>query len=79
MARDPGRSGRYVDAIRASGLSIYDSVEPNDPQLWIPTCVIEELLNAALVGESLDGLPLRTRSRAVKELVCKALGYPVPR
>lgn len=79
MRRDLGPSRRYVDAIRASGLSIYDPVEPNDPRLWIPTPVIEELLNASLIGQSLNGLPLRTRSRVVKNLVCKALGYPVPR
>jgi len=78
MIRDPKRSRQYADAIRASGLSIYDPIQPNNPKLWIPTWALEVLLNEALVGVSLSGLPLRTRSRIVKGLVCKALGYPVP-
>jgi hypothetical protein len=79
MADDLKRSHRYVEAIRASGLSIYDPIEANHPQLWIPTPALEELLREALVGVSLSRLPLRTRSRVVKKLACKALGYPVPR
>ena len=31
------------------------------------------------IGVSLAGLPVRTRSKIAKELVCNALGYPVPR
>jgi hypothetical protein len=37
------------------------------------------LLNRELQGISLRGLALRTRSKFVKERVCHALGYPVPR
>jgi hypothetical protein len=77
MTRDRKRSRQYADAIRASGLSIYDPIQPNDPKLWIPPWALEVLLNETLVGASLSGLPLRTRSRIVKGLVCKALGYPV--
>ena len=69
---------RYVEAIRQSGLSIYDPIEIGDSELWIPTPELEKLLNAALTGLSLAGLPLRTRSKVVKEHVCRALGYPVP-
>lgn len=36
------------------------------------------MLNSALTDISLAGLPLRTRSKVVKEHVCQALGYPVP-
>lgn len=36
------------------------------------------MLNNGLTGISLTGLPLRTRSKFVKSLICKALGYPVP-
>lgn len=68
----------YVEAIKSSGLSIYDPIEIGDPALWVPTPELEALLNAALQGVSLAGLPLRTRSKVVKELVCKALGYPSP-
>lgn len=59
-------------------MSIYDSIEIGDPDLWIPTPILEHLLNAAMAGVSLAGQPLRTRSKVVKEHVCQALGYPVP-
>jgi len=68
----------YVDNIRRSGLSIYDRIEIGDPNLWIPSSALESLLDSALRGLSLAGLPLRTRSKVVKTAVCKALGYPVP-
>lgn len=68
----------YVEAIRKSGFSIYDPIEVGDPTLWIPSPELEYLLNNRLKGISLAGLPLRTRSKIVKEHVCKALGYPVP-
>lgn len=69
---------QYVEAIQESGLSIYDHIEIGDKRLWIPTLMLEELLNIALCGVSLAKLPLRTRSKVVKEHVCRALGYPVP-
>ena len=49
-----------------------------DPRLWIPTVELEAILDANLRGISLAGLPLRTRSKVVKEHVCRSLGYPVP-
>jgi len=68
----------YVENIRESGLTIYDLIEVGDPSLWIPPLALEFLLNAALKGLNLSGLPLRTRSKVVKTAICKALGYPVP-
>ncbi len=68
----------YVGAIKASGLTIYDPIEIGDPLLWIPTPELEGILDKALAGISLAGLPLRTRSKVTKEHVCNALGYPVP-
>jgi len=65
--------------IRESGKSIYDPLGPEDRSLWVPNLQLEELLNESLCGMSLCGLPLRTRSKTVKEAVCRALGYPVPR
>jgi len=53
-------------------------VEIGDPELWIPSPVLEGMLEAGLHGMNLEGLPLRTRSKVVKEAVCGALGYPVP-
>jgi len=69
---------RYAKAIKQKGISIYDHIEIRDPELWIPTPELEVLLNRALTGISLAGLPLRTRSKIVKEYICRALGYPVP-
>lgn len=68
----------YRANIAASGLSIYDPIEIGDPQLWVPTPELEHILNAELEGTCLAGLALRTRSKVVKEHVCRALGYPVP-
>lgn len=79
MANEKIEVARYVEEIRKSGLLIYDPVEIGDSALWIPAPELETLLGAALVGISLAGLPLRTRSKVVKERVCQALGYPVPR
>lgn len=70
---------RYVANISRSGLSIYDVIEVGNPELWIPTPALTELLNDSLVDLSLDGLPLRTRSKVLKECICRALGYPVPK
>jgi len=78
MVTDENTPERYVEAIRESGLSIYDHIEIGDPNLWIPTPDLEKILNRAMAGISLFGLPLRTRSKVVKEYVCRALGYPVP-
>ena len=69
---------QYVESLRQSGFTIYDPIEIGDRNLWIPTAILEALLDVALRGISLAGLPLRTRSKVVKEHVCRALGYPVP-
>ncbi|CAK7019720.1 hypothetical protein EV679_1514 [Kerstersia gyiorum] len=68
----------YVENIRAAGLSIYDPIAVGDPAFWIPTPDLEKLLDDALRGQSLAGLPLRTRSKVAKQYVCTALGYPLP-
>jgi len=68
----------YYKAIKKSGLSIYDSIEIGHPELWIPSNELEKLLNDSLSGFSVEGLPLRTRSKVIKEAVCIALGYPPP-
>ena len=78
MVTDRNAPDPYVVAIRHSNLTIYDPIEIGDPKLWIPTPILEELLDAKMTGVSLAGLPLRTRSKVVKEHICRALGYPVP-
>jgi hypothetical protein len=67
----------YVQAIKASGLSIYDAAAPGSP-LYIPSPELEALLDSGLRGFSVVGLPLRTRSKIVKLRICEILGYPVP-
>ena len=64
--------------IRASGLSIYDDVGVGDPELWYSTDTLQTNLQSRLIGESLAGLPLRSRSKRLKSLVAEAMGYPVP-
>lgn len=68
----------YVAAITASGLQIHDPIEIGDENFWIPTPDLETILDSALVGISGLNVPIRTRSKLVKEHVCRALGYPVP-
>lgn len=69
---------KYIAAISKSGLTIYDPIEVGDPDLWIPSLELELILDDSLKGLSLDGLPLRTRSKVVKQKVCESLGYPTP-
>lgn len=68
----------FKNAITNSGLNIYSNIEIGDPNFWIPNPQLEELLNQGLVGLNLEGMPLRTRSKFVKQQVCLSLGYPVP-
>ena len=69
---------RFISAISRSGLSIYDPVDVGNPDLWVPTPELEELLQSGLDGLRLGGLPLRTRSKVIKQRICRVLGYPVP-
>ncbi|MDL1873182.1 restriction endonuclease [Deltaproteobacteria bacterium PRO3] len=69
---------RFRKTLQESGLTIYDEIKYGDPTLWIPSPELQILLLKHLKGVSLKGLPLRTRSKFVKELVCKSLGYPAP-
>lgn len=69
----------YRAAIAASGMDIYSPIDPDDLGHYIPTPILQDLLNRGLVGLNLDGVAPRTRSKMVKEAACRALGYPVPR
>lgn len=65
--------------IKKQKLSIYHKIEIGDHDFWLTSQELSELLNVKLVGNtSLEGLPLRTRSKIIKKLVCEALGYEVP-
>lgn len=70
---------RYVDAIRRSGLSIYDPIEIGNPALWIPTPELEALLDEGLRGISLAGLPIRSRSKSRKAKCMPRVGLSYPR
>lgn len=78
MTKQSNHPTRYVEAIKGSGLTIYEPIEVGNVEHWIPTPELEELLDSFLSGYSLSGLPLRTRSKVVKEEICRVLGYPVP-
>lgn len=69
----------YPFNISQSGLSIYDQIGPTNQDLYVPTYDLELILSKHMIGLSLEGLPLRTRSKVVKQEICKALGYPIPR
>lgn len=69
----------YVQAIAERGLSIYDPIEVGDSEVWIPTPTLEMLLAQGLIGMSVQGLPIRTRSKVVKQAICRVLGYSVPK
>lgn len=69
---------KIKDNISSSDLTIYDAVPVGDTNYWLPSSELEELLSYHLVGLNLEGLPLRTRSKIVKDEVCKALGYIPP-
>lgn len=59
-------------------MDIYAPIDPESSADYIPTPLLQELLNRGLIGLNLDGLAPRTRSKHVKEAACLALGYPVP-
>lgn len=69
---------RFVSAIRKSGFTIYTPIKIGDPTYWIPAPELEALLDTGLRGFSVRGLKVRTRSKVVKQQVCRVLGYPVP-
>lgn len=68
----------YSKNIAESGLNIYHIIDSTNQDLYIPTEALKNILANALIGLSLQGYALRTRSKIVKSEICKALGYPVP-
>ena len=63
--------------IAESKLTIYQPTDAR-PDLFVDSERLRRVLLDRLVGEVLD-LPIRSRSKAAKQLVCKALRYEVPR
>lgn len=69
----------YQRNIAESGLTIYEIIDPNNETLYIPTQRLQAIIESGMVGLSLQGLPLRTRSKIVKQKICECLGYPIPK
>lgn len=78
MPKPQSDPARFVRAIQRSGLSIYDPIEVGHPELWIPSPELQALLDHGFRGFSVLNLPLRTRSKVIKQNICRVLGYPVP-
>lgn len=70
---------RITKNIAQSGLTIHDPINKVDKNLWLSDEELELILNEGLMGLSLKGMANRTRSKFVKEVVCRVLGYPVPK
>jgi hypothetical protein len=68
----------YVKRISESGVDIYTDLVGEKEEFYIPSTHLETILLSSLKNQSLKGMPLRSRSRFVKEQICKALGYPIP-
>jgi len=68
----------FVEKIKRSRLSIYDEIDQGS-DLYFPTEVLEKVLENGLKGFSTRGMPLRTRSKEVKSVICKTLGYEIPK
>lgn len=68
----------YPRNIALSGYTIYEEIDSNNPNLYIPTHILQNILGCGLIGMSVKGLAARPRSKAVKTRICQILGYPVP-
>ena len=78
MEYNSEQQSKYVKRISESGLTIYNPIDRDNEYYWLQDSVLEDLLNKGLYGFSVYGLPIRRRSKVIKEEICKILGYPVP-
>lgn len=72
---DPAETARRI---RESSLDIYTPVEEMPPGLVFERGALEARLDDVLRGKVFPG-PVKSRSKKVKEAVCEALGFPVPK
>ncbi|HEY4379551.1 MAG TPA: hypothetical protein VGN01_04340 [Acidobacteriaceae bacterium] len=68
----------YVLAIRKWGKLISEPIAIGDSTLWIPDHELELLALEGLRGVDVR-LPQRTRAKLVRQKICEALGYPIPK
>ncbi|MGW9629073.1 hypothetical protein ACWGST_00035 [Agromyces sp. NPDC055520] len=67
------------DEIARLGIDLYNEAATADSRYFYTPDHLEVLLKEELVGRvDLAGLPVRTRAKVAKTLVCEALGYDVP-
>lgn len=78
MNEDYTRLDIFTQNIKNKGLSIYDKIEIDNPDLWIPTPELEKLLNKYMQNTEIKNEAIRTRSKVIKRLICQALGYKAP-
>jgi len=79
------KTGDFVSAhrvrqtVRENAPSIYDPAATELTGLFYTPYELEQLLRGDLVGDrALADLPVRTRSKVAKTIVCEALGYVPP-
>lgn len=78
-AEDLSRAREIRARIQASGVSVFDdTVDAGSPYFYEPDEIRALLLDQLLGIDDLAGLKNRTRGKLAKQLVAKALGYPVP-
>lgn len=79
MSPDRSAGEEVRRGILDGGPSIYDDPATEQTGLFYSPGELEAVLRARLIGlPDLGGLPVRTRSKVAKTLVCDALGYVAP-
>ncbi len=66
------------ERINKSQLSIYSDLSKNN-DLYLDDSNLKFLIEKYLIGENFSDLPLRTRSKRVKTLICSSMGYEIPK
>lgn len=64
--------------IKNSNKKIDDEIDSGNTKFYFTTKELEVILNDGLIGKNLEGLPNRTRSKVIKQEICKVLGYDIP-
>lgn len=65
----------YCQNIYNSSKTIYDPINPDNDNLYIPTTDLEKILSEKLINQPVQAAPNRSRSKSVKKMICDALKY----
>ncbi len=68
-----------IENIRESTLTIYDAQTVENTEYWLILEELEAVLNDKMTGISFEGVPIKTRSKQSKQVICDILGYPIPK